>query len=80
MDQEERELLRRTAKLAQENNQMLKKMRRSAFFGKLLHLFYWVVIIGLSVAVYYYVEPYVRTGIDLYGEAGQKIQELRELQ
>ncbi len=58
MTPEEKSLLERTLKLSEENNNILRKMRRSARISSLFHIFYWVVIIGLSVGSYYFIEPY----------------------
>ncbi len=39
-------------RLAKENNRMLRAMRRSAFFGTLLRIAIWVLILGSSVWAY----------------------------
>jgi len=63
MTPEEKSLLERTNKLAEENNTILKSMRRSARFANALKLAYWVVIIFLSIGAYYAIQPYVNTMI-----------------
>jgi hypothetical protein len=56
MDPRDKELLQRVAKLAEENHAMLKKMRRDALVGKVVKGFYWIVILGAGVTIYYYVQ------------------------
>lgn len=61
MTPEERQLLIQTSRLVEENNKILRKMHRAALWGRIWYIFYWTVIIGLSVGAYFYVQPYVDT-------------------
>lgn len=38
---------------------MLAKMRRSAMWSAAFRVLYWVLIIGISVGAYVYVQPYL---------------------
>lgn len=49
----EEEMLRQTYELARENNKMLRKMRRNAFFGWIIKLLVWAVILGVPVYLYF---------------------------
>ena len=71
MEPEEKEILHRVLKLSEQNNRMLRAMRRSALIGRFMHLLYWVIIIGISVISYYYIQPYLGTitsALDTIGE------------
>ena len=59
MDLPEKKLLEETAALAKENNRLLKKMRRAAIWGRVMHLLYWVLIIGVSLGLFYFLQPYI---------------------
>ncbi len=59
MDDQERKMLERVLKLSEDNNRMLRSMRRAALVSKFVHLLYWIVIIGISVVSYYYIKPYI---------------------
>ena len=59
MSPEERSLLERTYKLAVENNEALKAIRRTTRFGTVMRVTYWVILIGLSVGAFYFLQPYV---------------------
>ncbi len=59
MDTEDKKILDKILLLAEQNNRILRKMRRDVLVGKFLHLLYWVLIIGVSVAGYYYIKPYI---------------------
>ena len=56
---EMKKLLEETNKLTKENNEILKKLHRDAKIGLWLRITWYVVIIGLPFALYFYVlEPY----------------------
>ncbi len=59
MTPEEKSLLERTYKLAEENNTLLHSMRRSARIANVMRVLYWVVIILLSYGAYFAIQPYM---------------------
>ncbi len=67
MTPEEKSLLERTYKLAEENNSMLRSIRRSTRLSLIFRAIYWLVIIGFSVGAYYFVQPYLTQLLGLYG-------------
>ena len=68
MTPEERSLLERTYKIAEENNAILKSIRRSARVGTAMRVLYWAVIIVTGFGAYYFIQPYLTM---LLGMAGQ---------
>ncbi len=58
MTPEEKSLLEKTYEIAKENNGLLKSIRRSNRISSILRVAYWVIIIGLSIGAYYFVQPY----------------------
>ena len=68
MTPEERSLLERTYKIAEENNTILRSIRRSNRFSLVLRIGYWVVILALSYGAYYAIQPYVNQLFDLYSQ------------
>lgn len=67
MSPEERELLKRSVELAEENNDMLHSMRRSMRLARIMSIMYWVVIIGSAVGAYYLIQPYLSAITGAYG-------------
>ncbi len=59
MTPDEKKLLSDTYQLVQENNEILKKMHRSAKWGRAFRIFYWGIIIILSIGSYYLIQPYI---------------------
>jgi len=67
MEPEEKEMLKKTLELSQENNKMLRSIRRNMFWGRVARAIYWIVIIGAAIGVYYYIQPYLDTAVGAYG-------------
>lgn len=66
MNPEEKQLLQKTYDLAEENNKILHKLKRANTRASLYRWFYWVVIIGVSIGAFYYIEPYIKVATSAY--------------
>ena len=77
MTPEERQILIQTHRMVEENSKLLCKMHRAALFGRIFHIMYWVIIIGLSVGAYYFVQPYVEQVQDVYGGLKGDVENVR---
>ncbi len=66
MNPDERQLLERTNKLAEENNKILKSLRTAHRWSAFFNFIYWVVIIGVAVGAFYFLQPYVNTLLKAY--------------
>lgn len=66
MNPEEKQLLQKTYDLAEENNKILHKLKRANTRSTLFRWFYWIIIIGISIGAFYFIEPYVKVSIDAY--------------
>ena len=67
MSPEERELLKRSVELGEENNTILRSMRRSMRLARIMSILYWVVIIGSAVGAFYLIQPYINAITGAYG-------------
>lgn len=75
MTPEERELLNKALRLSEENNRLLRNMRRSARLSSFLRLVYWCFII--IVAFYAYIniiEPIIKPMISGYNEIQKNLK------
>jgi hypothetical protein len=77
MTPEERELLTRSIKLSEENNRMLRGMRRSARFSSILRAIYWLIILGSVYATYYFASPYINAAVKGYNEMQKSIESVK---
>jgi hypothetical protein len=79
MTPEEREILKRVAMLTEENNSLLRKTLRRNRIGTAFRFLYWRVIIGVSVASYYYLQPYIAKMLPLINTAAAEINSAKNL-
>jgi hypothetical protein len=72
-DIEMKELL----ELTRENNKLLHKMRRGAIYGNIFRFFYWTIILGGPVIIYfYYLQPYMQQLLDAYSGAQDGVENI----
>ena len=65
-------MLEETLELSRENNKMLRKVRRAAFWGLLFRIVWISVLVGLPILFYYYfLEPF-------FGDLGQQYSQFQE--
>jgi uncharacterized membrane protein len=76
MEPEEREMLKKALELSQENNKILHSVRRGMFWGRIMNVVYWIVIIGAAVGVYYYITPYIDNAVGAYGSLKTDLKSL----
>ena len=70
-DRELKELL----ELTRDNNKLLHKIRRHAIIGSILRLFYWAIILGGPIVIYYYfLQPYLGQLIETYSGIQSGVQ------
>ncbi len=77
MGPEDRKLLEDTFHLAEENNNILKEMRRAQKLARLMTIIYWVFIIGSAVGAYYIIQPYVDQLVGAYTGAADTLRSLQ---
>ncbi len=66
MDQETKELLKTTLSLAEENNKMLHKLRNAQKIEFVWKVAKFVLVIGIALGSFYYLEPYLNKVMDMY--------------
>jgi len=74
MTPEEKSLLERTYKLAEENNSILRGIRRSNRWGIAFKIFYWLVILGITFGAFYFLQPYLESSLKLFNQAQESIK------
>jgi hypothetical protein len=74
MTPEERSLLERTYKIVEENNAILRGIRRANRWGIAVKVFYWVVIIGVTFGAFYFLQPYIESVLGLVDQAQESIR------
>jgi hypothetical protein len=76
MESDEKEILEKTLELSQDNNKILHSIKRGMFWSRVMSVIYWIIIIGVSVGVYYYIQPYIDSLLNTYESVKGEIQNL----
>lgn len=76
MSPEEKELLRRSIALSEENNDMLRSIQRWMRLSRVFSVLYWLFIIGTALGAYYFAQPYIAQLSTVYGSARNNINEV----
>ncbi len=74
MNPEEKSLLERTLKMAEDNNAILRSMRRTSRFSATMRVIYWIIVLGFAASAYYFVQPYLMSMFSIIGQAQQILQ------
>jgi len=69
MDPESKKFLEETYLLEEENNKMLHSMKRSMLWSRVMSILYWVLIVGISVGAFYFIQPYLDQAMNMYNSA-----------
>lgn len=68
-DDDLQELVRANIKLTQENNRMLRAMRRDTWLSRTFRVLFWLVLLVGSYMVYYvFLAPYIAQMQQLYAQ------------
>ncbi len=71
-------MTKRTLALAEDTNRIVRKMRRNQLWHTVFTIVWWLGIVGVAGAVYYYYfAPYVEQLLGLYASAQQVLQNLK---
>ena len=76
MSPEERELLKKSLSLAEDNNKILHSIRRSMRLASFVRAVYWIIIIGSAVGAYYFIQPYIDQLVGVYSGTKSNLNEI----
>lgn len=79
MNPDEKRLLQKTYEFAEENNKILHKLKRANTRSVLFRWFYWVIIVGISVGAFYFLEPYIKVTTDAYKSIQTELSNVKSI-
>lgn len=79
MDFHDKESFDRLVKLTEENNKLLHKMWRATRLAGFVRVFYWILVIGVSIGSFYYLQPYIDQLLKVYGGLNDSISSFQTL-
>lgn len=66
MEPEDKRMLKRILDLTEDNHKMLKKLHHALWWQRFSSFLYWVVVIGASIGLYYYLQPLFESVSKIY--------------
>ncbi len=78
MEPEERKKLNRALELAEENNKILSKLYRGMQLRRIFTVLYWIVIIGVAVGAFYFIQPYFEQFSSIFQRFQGSAEEVRQ--
>jgi hypothetical protein len=79
MDPELKNKLDNIQSLAEDNNKMLKKIRRGQRWTSFLQAIYWLIIISLGIGAFYFLEPYIDQMRGFINNTGDTINSIKNI-
>ncbi len=73
-----KELLRKNLEVSEESLKILRKMQREKIAGKVFLILKWIIIIGFSFAIYYYIEPYLKDILNIAGDLSSGLEKIKQ--
>ena len=80
MEGEQKTNFDRLLELAEENNILLKQVRKTQKASQMMKAVYWVIIIVVSLGSYLFVQPYVKDLLGLYSGGVNALKSVQDLQ
>jgi len=61
-----KEILEKILETTEDNNKLLKKINKGIVFSRVVTFIYWIIILGIGIGAYYYIQPYIDGLFDTY--------------
>lgn len=79
MDFEIKRLVEKVLEVSEENNKILRGIQRANRWAIAFRIFYWLIIIGLSVGAFYFIQPYIDQLMEVYGGLRGGVDQVQNL-
>ena len=76
MDPDIKKLLEDNLALNKENNDMLLKLFKIQRLAQITRIIYWIVLIGIAVGAFYFVQPFIDSLLGIYGMDSSSLDSL----
>ncbi len=73
IDRSFNELLKENLAVSQESLKILKSIRRGNRIATAFKIFYWLIILGVFAGAYYFLQPYIKSALEIVQGVGQTI-------
>jgi len=73
------EKINKILETVEENNKILRGMRRSNRWSNIFRVFYWFLIIGVSIGAFYFIQPYIDAITGTYGDLQNNLSNVKNV-
>jgi hypothetical protein len=73
MEPEDKRKLDRALSLAEENNQLLRKLRSAQKTSSMFKTIFWILTIAVTASAYYYVKPFYDSATSMIAKANSEL-------
>lgn len=73
-----KDLLKKNLEVSEESLKILQKMHRAQIIGRTFKILKWLVIIAITLGVYYYIEPYLKVLINNLNQIISMLSEIKK--
>ena len=77
MDEETKNILEETRRLAEENNNILRYLRRTERIALFIKIARWIIILGIAVGAFYFLQPYVEILNKTVKDTGDTVNQIK---
>ncbi len=77
MNPEDKKLLQEVHDLSKENNKILHGIRRSNRWSSIFRAIYWIIIIGVSIGAFVFLQPYITSALKAYKDIQSGINSVK---
>ena len=79
MSPEDKSVLMEIVELSRENNKMLRSIRNASRWARAWRVFYWIVIIVVTLGSYYFVQPYIAALRSVYSGFQENVDQMKQV-
>ena len=73
------EKINKILEIVEDNNKILRGMRRSNRLSNIFRAFYWFLIIGVSIGAFYFIQPYIDAITGTYSDLQSNLNNVKSV-
>lgn len=78
MIEENNRLLKENLEITREHTKKIDRINRRMRRGATWKILYWLILLGISIGVYYYTKPYIDNAVESYNNVQEQITQTKD--
>ena len=70
------EKLEETREIVERNNETINQAYNMLWRGRMFQVVYYILIVGIAIGAFYFLEPYIDNAVEVYGQLQERINSL----